>query len=96
MAVIDKLSSSTGKRSKETNKAFAKEIADAEVLPMLFDELKKCPDKQLAQYAEKSCIAIDNESKEAFLKIINLRLKGLEKQSQIKRVQRVLKEVEEA
>jgi len=68
----------------------------AKVLPMLFNELKKCPDKQLAQYAEKSCIAIDNESKGTFLRIIKLRLKGLEKQSQIKRVKKVINKVEEA
>jgi hypothetical protein len=68
----------------------------AEVLPMLFDELKKCPDKQFAQYAEKSLIAIDKESKEAFLGIINFRLKRLEKASQIKRVKTVLKKVEKA
>ena len=68
----------------------------AEVLPMLFGELRKCPDKQWAQYAEKSFIAIDKESKEAFLGIINSRLKSLEKESQIKRVIKVLKEVEKA
>ena len=66
------------------------------VLPMLFDELKKCPDKQVAQYAEKSCIAIDIESKEAFLKVITSRLRNLEKQSQIKRVKKVIKRVEKA
>jgi hypothetical protein len=64
-----------------------------EVLPILFDELKKCPDKQLAQYAEKSYIAIDEESKETFLEIINLRLKSLEKESQIKRLKKVIKSI---
>lgn len=62
----------------------------------LFNELKKCPDKQLAQYAEKSIIAIDKESKEAFLGIINLRLKSLGKESQIKRIKKVIKKVEKA
>ena len=63
----------------------------AQVLPMLFDELKQCPDKQFAQYAEKSIIAIDQESKEAFLGIIQSRLKDLEKESQIRRVKKVFK-----
>ena len=67
-----------------------------EILPLLFNELKKCPDKQFAQYAEKSSIAIDVESKEAFLKIIKLRLKDLEKQSQIKRVQKIINKFENA
>ena len=48
----------------------------------------------LAQYAEKSLIAIDKDSKEAFLSIINLRLKSFEKESQIRRIKKVLKEVE--
>jgi hypothetical protein len=66
------------------------------VLPVLFKELKKCPEKQLAQYAEKSLIAIDKESKDAFVGILNSRLKNLEKESQIKRVRRVLKEAAKA
>ncbi len=67
-----------------------------EVLPIIFNELRKCPDKQLAQYAEKSHIAIDKESKETFLGIIKSRLKSLGKESQIKRVKKVLKKVEKA
>lgn len=67
-----------------------------DVLPLILDELEKCPDKQLAQYVEKSLVAIDSESKEAFLRIINLRLQSLEKESQIKRVRKILKKVEKA
>jgi hypothetical protein len=65
-----------------------------EVLPMLYNELKKCPDKQFAQYAEKSLIAVDKDSKEVFLGILNSRLKSLRIESQIKRVKKVLQEIE--
>jgi hypothetical protein len=64
------------------------------VLPLIYAELRKCPDKQLAQYAEKSLIAIDKDSRETFLEIFHSRLKNLEKQSQIRRVKRVIREVE--
>ncbi len=66
----------------------------SDVLPLLFNELRKCPDKQLAQYAEKSVTAMDKEVKGIFLDIINSRLKTIEKASQIKRVTRVRKAVE--
>lgn len=66
-----------------------------EVLALLFSELKKCPDKQLAQYAEKSIIAIDKDSQKVFLGIINSRMKNLEKASQIKRLKNVIKKVEQ-
>jgi hypothetical protein len=67
-----------------------------DVLPLILDELEKCPDKQLAQYVEKSLVAIDSESKEAFLRIINSRMQSLEKESQIQRVKRILRKVEKA
>jgi hypothetical protein len=64
------------------------------VIPVLFDELKKCPPKQLPQYAEKSLIAIDKKHKKAFIDLLNTRLSSLEKESQIKRINKVLRAVE--
>jgi hypothetical protein len=66
----------------------------AKVIPLLFDELKKCPAKQLGQYAEKASLAIDKQSREAFLGILNSRLKSLDKESQIRRIKKVIKKME--
>jgi hypothetical protein len=58
--------------------------------------LQNCPPKQLPQYAEKSLIAIDEETKSEFVALIESRLSSLEKDSQIKRIRKVLRAVENA
>jgi len=65
-----------------------------EVLPLLLKELKICPPKQLPQYAEKSLIAINKKNKMEFIELINSRIPDLEKDSQIKRMNKVLRDVE--
>ena len=66
------------------------------VIPILFKELKKCPPKQLPQYTEKSLIAVGEKNKSEFIELINSRMPSLEKESQIKRIKKVLKAVEKA
>ncbi|MCK5198892.1 MAG: hypothetical protein KAR21_11105, partial [Spirochaetales bacterium] len=65
-----------------------------EVFPLLLKELTICPAKQLPQYASKSLIAIDEKNKSEFVELINSRIPGLEKDSQIKRIKKVLRDVE--
>lgn len=64
------------------------------VLPVLLNELTICPPKQLPQYAEKTIIAIDETNKREFLKLLNRRVPEFEKDSQIKRIRKVLKKIE--
>ena len=65
-----------------------------EVFPLLLKELTICPAKQLSQYAAKSLIAVNKKNKTEFSKLINLRIADLEKDSQIKRINKVLRDVE--
>jgi hypothetical protein len=67
-----------------------------EVFPLLLKELKICPSKQLPQYAEKSLIAIDEKNQKEFIELISARMSDLEKESQIKRINKVLRDVEKA
>ena len=64
------------------------------VIPLLFNEMKICPIKQLPQYAEKSVKAINSVNKNEFIELINFRLGEFNKESQIKRINKVLKNVE--
>ena len=58
---------------------------------LLTDLLWKCPVKQLPKYMEKSTISINEKNKEIYQKIINERKTECEKESQIKRLDKVLK-----
>ena len=61
---------------------------------LLTDQLWKCPVKQLPKYMEKSTISINEKNKEIYQKIINERKTECEKESQIKRLDKVLKLIE--
>ncbi|MDN5203052.1 hypothetical protein QQ008_16810 [Fulvivirgaceae bacterium BMA10] len=65
----------------------------AEVSHLLFEQLMICIPKQLPMYAERSFIAIDKTNQEDFVKILDTRLTELEKDSQIKRVEKVIKKL---
>jgi hypothetical protein len=60
-------------------------------LPLLIDRLAKCPAKQFPMYIEKSVIAMNSENRSEFSSIIAARYSDLEKDSQKKRVDRILK-----
>ena len=62
-----------------------------QIFPLLMDELWKCPPKQLPMYAERSMIAVKDNGREEFMKLLNDRLPDLEKESQKKRIAKVLK-----
>jgi dsDNA-binding SOS-regulon protein len=61
--------------------------------PLLTEQLWKCPIKQLPQYMEKSVISITKQNKEIYQKIINERKTECDKDSQVKRLEKVLKKI---
>jgi HEAT repeat protein len=58
---------------------------------LLLKELAVCPPKQLPQYAEKSIIAVDEKNKHEFIELFETRMADLEKESQIKRLKKILR-----
>ncbi|MBE9511695.1 MAG: hypothetical protein IMY71_12530 [Bacteroidetes bacterium] len=62
--------------------------------PLLMEQLWKCPIKQLPMYAEKSLISINKRNKETYQNIIGKRKDECEKDSQIKRLKKVLKRID--
>jgi hypothetical protein len=59
--------------------------------PMLIEQLKNCPNNQLPMYAEMSLAVAQGKNKSALYKTISARMDRLEKESQKKRVMKVLK-----
>lgn len=62
-------------------------------LPLLIKQLKVCPDNQLPMYAEMSVACAFGKHSDALIKVINDRLAKLPKDSQKKRVLKVLKQL---
>ena len=67
-----------------------KQYAD-ECLPLLVEQLLTCPNNQFPMYAEMSSVLVSDKYKPALRKVMTRRLAGLEKESQQKRVAKVLK-----
>jgi hypothetical protein len=61
--------------------------------PLLLGQLKKSPNNQFPMYVERSFEIMNESMKEDFAKILTERLGGLEKESQRKRVEKVLREL---
>jgi hypothetical protein len=59
--------------------------------PLIIEQLKNCPNNQLPMYAEMSLAIATDKNKSALHKTIAQRTDRLERESQKKRVQRVLK-----
>lgn len=62
---------------------------------LLMEQLRKCPIKQLAMYAERSKICITEKNKDEFVAILENRLNECERETQVKRITKVLKVVKE-
>jgi hypothetical protein len=62
-------------------------------LPSLVEQLTNCPVKQFPMYIEKSEIAFCPETKADFMGIIEIRYKELERDSQRKRVEKIVKKL---
>jgi hypothetical protein len=60
---------------------------------LLMEQLIKSPNNQFPMYAEKSLAVINSKNKKRFEGILMKRVEGLEKESQKKRVMKVLKTV---
>ena len=61
--------------------------------PLLIEQLWKCPIKQLPQYIEKSQVSINTKNKEIYLTIIEKRKSEIENTSQLKRLEKLLKQI---
>jgi len=59
--------------------------------PLLIDQLANCPIKQLPMYAEKSLVAINQTNKNQFAEFLESRLPEIEKESQKKRIEKIIK-----
>lgn len=59
--------------------------------PLLMEQLTRCPIKQLPTYASKSLEQIGKHSREGYKNIITSRLNECEKESQRKRLEKILK-----
>lgn len=60
---------------------------------LLIEQLMACPSNQFPMYVEKSIPVIDANNRERFRQVIEARLPRLDKESQKKRVARVLKKL---
>jgi hypothetical protein len=63
------------------------------VLPKLIGQLAKCPPKQFPMYIEKSEVTMNSATKDDFIGIIQLRYADLDKESQRRRVDKMLKKL---
>lgn len=70
-----------------------KQYAD-ECTPLLVEQLQTCPDNQLPMYAEMSLGLVNEKNRAALQKVMTRRLPELPKESQQKRVAKVLKRLE--
>jgi hypothetical protein len=64
-----------------------------ECVPLLIEQLQTCPDNQLPMYAEMSLPVANGKNMKLFHKAIAGRLEAIEKESQRKRISRVLKQL---
>ena len=68
----------------------------AQTFPLLMNELRKCPPKQLPTYAGKALVAIDETNRKEFVELIQGRIPDLEKESQRKKIKKLLRELDAA
>lgn len=66
-----------------------KKYAD-NALTLLLDQLRSCATNQLGMYAERSLNVIPDDRKSSFVKVLTGRLRDIEKESQRKRVEKVI------
>jgi hypothetical protein len=65
----------------------------ADAFDLLNERLKKCPNNQLAMYAQLASPVIKETNKTAFIKTLQSRLAGIEKDTQRSRVEKVIKKL---
>jgi hypothetical protein len=62
-------------------------------IPLLIEQLISCPNNQFPMYVEMSVPVIDADNRKSFQQVIEKRVDKLDKESQKKRVARVLKQL---
>lgn len=62
-------------------------------VPLLIEQLMGCPNNQFAMYVEMSVPAIDADNRKRFQQVMERRVDKLDKESQKKRVAKVLKQL---
>ncbi|MEO7292029.1 MAG: hypothetical protein ABIW34_02925 [Ginsengibacter sp.] len=60
---------------------------------LLLEQLKTCPTNQLPMYAENAMPVINDTNKITFIKTLQSRLKSVEKETQQKRIEKVIKKL---
>jgi len=58
--------------------------------PLLIEQLKRCPSKQLPMYSEKSVFAINSVNQNQFVDLIQSRISEMDKDSQKQRLNKVI------
>lgn len=66
---------------------------EKEVFPLLKKQLQTCPDNQLPMYSEMAMRSISDVNKQDFIKFIRGRMNDLPKESQKKRIEKVIKKM---
>lgn len=74
-------------------KLSADEKYASDTLPLLLDQLKHAANNQFAMYAENSLPVIAAQDKKTFIDILSSRINELEKDSQKKRIEKLLKKL---
>lgn len=60
---------------------------------LLMEQLRKCPPRQFPMYTEKSVITVTDKNKKEFVTLLKSRLPELKKDSQRKRIEKILKKI---
>jgi hypothetical protein len=68
----------------------------AKIFPLLMNELRRCPPKQLPTYAGKALVAINETNRKEFIELIHGRIPDLEKESQRKKIKKILRDLDAA
>jgi hypothetical protein len=66
---------------------------ERDCVALLFEQLMSCPNNQFPMYVEMSAPVIDADNRKRFQQILETRLTNLDRESQKKRVTRVLKKL---
>lgn len=66
---------------------------NTDMMELLLEQLSHCPTNQLPMYAERALPVIVDESKYACIELLTLRLETMEKESQRKRIEKVIKKL---
>lgn len=68
----------------------------AKCLPLLIEQLQTCPDNQFPMYAEMSLALVTDKNRKALHSVVSRRLERLEKESQQRRLVKVLKRLKKS